>query len=297
MPAQSSSPANTVAYVDDLLTEILLRLPVRSLLRCKSVSKHWYFLITIPNFKLLRSRNRDPPSGMVVSNQTNKPYVYDYELFSFDINNPVKALSQPRTLIQMLRELMVCSSHSSDVIEEDMFVPPNQYYVYNSTINQFVTLPRTENYDNLGRSRMTIAFYPSKSSHYRIIYVCYLTGEGGVEVEGKAVLCEQRDEQEYRRNRRNRHRHRNRHREEGFGSVPVRDYWGFAGPEPIGTGTGTGIGTKWPKAHPGTGTGTGLVPTVRYSVLHFALFRFRFQPRFGPVRSGSGLMLIPSIYR
>ncbi|KAL4555489.1 hypothetical protein LXL04_038110 [Taraxacum kok-saghyz] len=36
---------------------------------------------------------------------------------------------------------------------------------------------------------------------------------------------------------------------------------------------------KWPKAHPGTGTGTGLVPTVRYSVLHFALFRFRFQPR------------------
>ena len=80
MPAQSSSPADTVAYVDDLLTEILLRLPVKSLLRFKSVSKHWYFLITSPNFKLLRSRNRNPPSGMFVSNQTNKPYVYDYQI-------------------------------------------------------------------------------------------------------------------------------------------------------------------------------------------------------------------------
>ncbi|KAL4585668.1 hypothetical protein LXL04_010292 [Taraxacum kok-saghyz] len=102
------------------------------------------------------------------------------------------------------------------------------------------------------------------------------------------------DEQEYRRNRRNRHRHRHRHREEGFGPVPVRDYWGFAGPEPAPA-------QKWPKAHPGTGT--GLVPTVRMSIkfekpresepswhqhqnhIEFLLVGlFRFQNRFGPIR-------------
>lgn len=35
---------------DDLITEVLVRLPVKSLLRCKSVSEPWLSLISNPNF-------------------------------------------------------------------------------------------------------------------------------------------------------------------------------------------------------------------------------------------------------
>ncbi|KAL4591671.1 hypothetical protein LXL04_004641 [Taraxacum kok-saghyz] len=121
----------------------------------------------------------------------------------------------------------------------------------------------------------------------------------GREMQLKGIVAS--DEQEYRRNRRNRHRHRNRHREEGFGPVPVMDYWGFCG-----TGTDRNRhrhqhwhknGQKWAKApapapepgHRHRFSTDGPVP-----VLHFALFRVRFQPRFGPVGFGSGLMLIPN---
>ncbi|KAL4575990.1 hypothetical protein LXL04_012078 [Taraxacum kok-saghyz] len=190
MAAQSSSPTDKVLSIDDLLTGILFRLPVRSLLRFKSVSKRWYFLITSPSFKLLRSRNPDPPSGLFVPIRTNNPYL-EYEFVSFDIENPVKApFTIPNfdpTVAKIDIEhscngLMLCSSHSYDVSKEGKYVPPNQFYLYNPTINQFITLPGLENYDKLGPSGLTIAFDPSKSSHYRIIHVYVerygvLTGE------------------------------------------------------------------------------------------------------------------------
>ncbi|KAL4586083.1 hypothetical protein LXL04_010714 [Taraxacum kok-saghyz] len=179
-PAHSSSPANKVFSIDDLLTGILLRLPVRSLLRFKSVSKHWYFLITSPSFKLIRNRSPDPPLGLFVPIRNNKPHLV-YDFISFDIENPVKAplptpIFGPNVeaidIQHSCNGLMLCRSHSSDFNKLARCALPNEYYVYNPTINQFITLPRTENYDRFGRSGMTIAFDPSKSSDYRIIYVC-----------------------------------------------------------------------------------------------------------------------------
>ncbi|KAM7461777.1 hypothetical protein LguiA_029898 [Lonicera macranthoides] len=45
---RSSSSVDTVTGDDDLITQILLHLPITSLLRFKSVSKHWLSLITNP---------------------------------------------------------------------------------------------------------------------------------------------------------------------------------------------------------------------------------------------------------
>ncbi|KAK6121758.1 hypothetical protein DH2020_044502 [Rehmannia glutinosa] len=47
-----------VAAIDDLLKQILLRLPIKSLLRFKLVSMHWNYLISNPRFRHLR--NPDP---------------------------------------------------------------------------------------------------------------------------------------------------------------------------------------------------------------------------------------------
>ncbi|KAK2991267.1 hypothetical protein RJ640_023681 [Escallonia rubra] len=47
---------------EDVTVDILLRLPIQSLLRCRSVSKHWYVLLTSPSFvKLHLSRSSNAP--------------------------------------------------------------------------------------------------------------------------------------------------------------------------------------------------------------------------------------------
>ncbi|KAK9266693.1 hypothetical protein L1049_012612 [Liquidambar formosana] len=58
MSLQASS-FDVIAANDDLLTEILLRLPIQSLFQFKSVSKHWLSLISDPHFSR-RRRNLKP---------------------------------------------------------------------------------------------------------------------------------------------------------------------------------------------------------------------------------------------
>ncbi|KAK9286946.1 hypothetical protein L1049_015354 [Liquidambar formosana] len=57
-----SPAAETVAGNGDLLSEILLRLPVRSLMRFESVSKKWLSLISDPHFAQDHTRRHNPNS-------------------------------------------------------------------------------------------------------------------------------------------------------------------------------------------------------------------------------------------
>ncbi|KAK2991582.1 hypothetical protein RJ640_025881 [Escallonia rubra] len=51
---------------EDVIIDVLLRLPIQSLLRCRSVSKHWYVLLTSPSFiKLHLSRSSNAPMLLV----------------------------------------------------------------------------------------------------------------------------------------------------------------------------------------------------------------------------------------
>ncbi|KAI7755818.1 hypothetical protein M8C21_024009 [Ambrosia artemisiifolia] len=47
---QSTDPGSLIGSNDDLLTQILLRLPAASILRFKSVSKHWLWLLSYKHF-------------------------------------------------------------------------------------------------------------------------------------------------------------------------------------------------------------------------------------------------------
>lgn len=59
-PHQCTSSAEVIATSDDILTIILIRLPVKPLHKFKSVSKHWLSLISSPHF----SRSRNPNSSI-----------------------------------------------------------------------------------------------------------------------------------------------------------------------------------------------------------------------------------------
>ncbi|GJU54826.1 F-box protein-like protein isoform X1 [Tanacetum coccineum] len=152
----------------DLLIEILLRLPVISLLLFKSVSKHWLSLITSPNFTLRRSLipNIDPPSGLFFRFIYQQDYLYD--LIRLDIRIPATS-SRFETnmegsnayILEACNGLLLC------------YVHPDKYYVYNPSINLFKMLPQCNDL-SLEPSKiaghMKMAFDPTKSPHYKVVH-------------------------------------------------------------------------------------------------------------------------------
>ncbi|KAK9051346.1 hypothetical protein SSX86_027973 [Deinandra increscens subsp. villosa] len=133
------SSAHAVVSNDDLLTEILLRLPVSSLVIFKSVSKRWLNLITNPNFTLRRSQNPIRRS----------PFV------TFD--------SQKTEILQSCNGLLLCRNTSRNL------------HVYNPSTNRFKTVPEPQRYHNARRrfrkvGGFRMAFDPSDSPHYKILY-------------------------------------------------------------------------------------------------------------------------------
>ncbi|XP_075654736.1 F-box/kelch-repeat protein At3g06240-like [Castanea sativa] len=75
--AEAAKPRPQPHLPEDMVEEILLRQPVKSLLRFSCVSKVWHALITSPNFtKVLLSQNR---MNMVVLTNDCIPQIFDYE--------------------------------------------------------------------------------------------------------------------------------------------------------------------------------------------------------------------------
>ncbi|GJY72764.1 kinesin-like protein KIN-4A isoform X1 [Tanacetum coccineum] len=92
------SSVHKVLSNDDLLMEILLRLPVVSLHIFKPVCKQWPSLITSPTFTLTRTRSPtiDPPSGLIIGRWSD-PFGYDF--VSFDPRIPAKSTGSPSSAI------------------------------------------------------------------------------------------------------------------------------------------------------------------------------------------------------
>ncbi|WMV36594.1 hypothetical protein MTR67_029979 [Solanum verrucosum] len=156
---------------EELLTEILLHLPVKSLVRCKCVSRKWLCLITSPQFTRLRVPCFRPASGVFLyhSSFLTNPY---HKFVPFSLENPIPTPLQkfpflqhdhhnPKIMIsQSCNGLLLCHTvHNPFTFDEN-------YYIFNPTTQQFVTLPRPLSGDVIG---MSLAFDPWKSSHYKVI--------------------------------------------------------------------------------------------------------------------------------
>ncbi|GKC98466.1 granule-bound starch synthase [Tanacetum coccineum] len=168
------SSVHKVLSNDDLLMEILLRLPVVSLHIFKPVCKQWISLITSPTFTLTRTRSPtvDPPSGLIIGRWSD-PFGYDF--VSFDPRIPAKR----SILFRFNLEVRTVESCNGLLL---CYIPgPNdKYCVCNPLINMFKMLPRkhTSYYERNGIDDMKMAFDPNKSHHYKVVHV------GGIEYDG-----------------------------------------------------------------------------------------------------------------
>ncbi|XP_071739063.1 F-box protein At5g07610-like [Rutidosis leptorrhynchoides] len=167
-PVPQLLAAEKVGSIEGLVTEILLRLPVRSLILFQSVSKHWYSLIKDnPCFKNPNNKPPDHPSGLFV------PTSLGYVFVPFDIHNPVKFPTlyhigiNPRPVMfkHSCNGLMLCGNYNKDLLK----LLVGKIYVFNPTINQTIRIPVPGNEKTvLG---MSLAFDPLKSPHYKVICV------------------------------------------------------------------------------------------------------------------------------
>ncbi|RVW80973.1 F-box protein [Vitis vinifera] len=168
--SSQESSAHIVASNDDLLSELLLRLPIKSLLKFKSVSKHWLSLITDPHFSRRKtlSLTLSPPSSCTAL-PGHQPLFSFVPLDPLQTSAPFTSLTfvdHPRgiEILQSCNGLFCCSSVDYNDSER-------KYYIYNPTTKQFTTLPPL-----CGRSvrrvlGVNLAFDPSKSHTYRVVCV------------------------------------------------------------------------------------------------------------------------------
>ena len=180
-PTPPSYSAEIIGSNDDLLNQILLRLPIKSLLKFKSVSKHWLSLISNPNFSRCRSSSvPSAASGLFFrgfGSGVNNPefYFLDFDQpsrnpFSSSFTAPFRSLNFVNelsriTIKQSCNGLLLCCSYLTS---------RKNYYVYNPTTKQYTTLPPLPFRRGTAVLDIVLAFDPSKSPHYKVI--CVMNG-------------------------------------------------------------------------------------------------------------------------
>ncbi|KAK6122201.1 hypothetical protein DH2020_044053 [Rehmannia glutinosa] len=158
-----------VASIDDLLMQILKRVPIKPLIRFKLVSKHWNYLISSPKFYRLRNPNPNPAAGLFFECSTVNPR-YKYVPFSLNKSTNILPFIEEPSNIRILEScngLLLC--YSFDVAVDN----DGRYFVYNPTVNKLLKLPKLYEGDGILERvlGMSLAFDPSKSPHYKVVCV------------------------------------------------------------------------------------------------------------------------------
>ncbi|XP_026404832.1 F-box protein At5g07610-like isoform X2 [Papaver somniferum] len=172
LPENSSTSSSSSAYIighnTDLSTEILLRLPLKSLLELKYVSKQWLSLISQPHFVRLHCLQNRPSINGLFLVKPSYGKIQEFEFIFLDGKHtepvPIKTLAfvnDPAGLRveQSCNGLLCCSSFQSHISKRI-------YYIYN---------PATKHYRMIPTSRMicsvSLAYDPLKSPHYKVIFI------------------------------------------------------------------------------------------------------------------------------
>ncbi|XBI42202.1 hypothetical protein VPH35_126562 [Triticum aestivum] len=194
----SDFPSRTPAerLTDDLLVEILSRVPAKSLCRCKCVSKHWLGLIQHPDH---RKRLPQTLAGFFYGSSTTgqrlleSPFYFTSLSVSGDPRPPfdTSLTFLPIDLLDSCNGLLLCRCH--DVSDG---VGAFHYVVCNPATEKWVILP------NSGKANTEVAatclgFDPALSSHFHVFEFI----EENTELSGVAVYSSETEEWVYKEKR------------------------------------------------------------------------------------------------
>ncbi|XP_076922451.1 F-box protein At5g07610-like, partial [Bidens hawaiensis] len=164
---------STFLHNDDILTENLIRLPVTSILRFKSVSKHWRSLLTHTHFTRRYDNNNFLKSpGLFARNAIYVPFNIENRNQTVPHFNGLNFCYEPYGIItvQSCNGLLLCCTHP----QRDR--SHRKYYVFNPTTKQFATIPSVTGGQRVRRTIgfMGPAFPQTNSVCYKLVCVRYL---------------------------------------------------------------------------------------------------------------------------
>ncbi|GJT66755.1 F-box protein-like protein isoform X1 [Tanacetum coccineum] len=158
---------------DDLLTEILIRLPILCICLFTSVSKQWLRILTSPDFTRNRCQipNLDPPVGLFVS---HIKHVFKCDFVSFDS----RIQSRKCTVENVFAFASIEAGMNFKIVQSCngllLCIGSGWPYVYNLSTNLFKMLPLPDYshadspyYINVG---LIMAFDPIKSLNYKVLH-------------------------------------------------------------------------------------------------------------------------------
>ncbi|GJW16492.1 ribonuclease H-like domain-containing protein [Tanacetum coccineum] len=172
---ETYSPQHKVLTNDDLLTQILIRLPILCIHLFATVSKQWLRIITSPLFIKTRSQitKVDPPVGLFV-NHIRSLFESDFVPLDPRLRSKKSAMDRSFSrgsteeadnvkILQSCNGLLLCGGSGMPVF----------YYVYNPSTNQYKKIPYADcSLDNspyYSSAGLRIAFDPTKSPHYKLV--------------------------------------------------------------------------------------------------------------------------------
>ncbi|GJU78093.1 hypothetical protein Tco_1275163 [Tanacetum coccineum] len=168
---------------DDLLTKILIRLPILCIHLFTTISKQWLQIITSPDFTDRRRKipNLDPPVGIFANHHTS---LYYCDFVSLDSRLDSKKSTMGNffgsdkypdqvRILQSCNGLLLCTGSKW----------PCFYYVYNPSTNSYKRLLQPNYYfrDDDGFFScgvFRLAFDPKKSIHFKVVLAERPSAEG-----------------------------------------------------------------------------------------------------------------------
>lgn len=172
---KSSSQVEELTNNEDVLQEILAKVPIKDLLRFKCVSKQWLSIISSPQFGYLHFcsyPNMNVVSGLVLY-RLHRPHYPSCEFLFLDGEksmNPFRSLTFVDGNSDIHR-IWSCKGLFCLCIVRYEKVWSYDYYICNPTTNKSIKLPNLERPLESRILSMTIAFDPCKSPYYKVVCV------------------------------------------------------------------------------------------------------------------------------
>ncbi|KAJ0646146.1 putative F-box domain-containing protein [Helianthus annuus] len=173
---QSTESGALIGSNDDILTEILLRLPVTSILRFKSVSKHWYSLLS--HSHLTQRYDHLSKSPGLFAHDKYLPFdAEDPSTPPFSSLDSYFDLPDVR-IVQSCNGLLLCYTDRGPKGRKAAL----KYYVFNPTTKQLAVIPPICGGSKVRKTIrfMGLAFHQTDCVHYKV--VCVRRLEPGVDL-------------------------------------------------------------------------------------------------------------------
>ncbi|XP_050213102.1 F-box protein At3g07870-like [Mercurialis annua] len=171
----------------EITIQILIRLPIPSIVQCMCVCKNWCSLITSPNFISTRLyftlSNPNPP--LFIRHYTESPKT---EHFSLQRHTPsfqkYQTLPSPFHPSKKLYHRIVGSVHGLLCLSDDIFGYTYKVRIWNPLVKRYLELPKPNvTFSQVGPYMFVLGFgFDSKSNDFKVVRMVYVQCDDGDEI-------------------------------------------------------------------------------------------------------------------